>query len=208
MTEPPETRRRPLVWIAALAAAIVAGGLAWALTRPGEPSAYAAPGLDQPVAARELSANGFLVVPSLLEQVYLAFGETGEEAIYDGLAAVASGAALEALYLERIGAMAEAGLEPDQTIHEMELLGLSSRPEGGRVAMEARWRVLGTVGHAEHLHVRGNAYSADLLLEPVDGAWRLTGFALRDVDRTEAGTTTARVDGPWNRHEGGAGVSN
>jgi hypothetical protein len=79
----------------------------------------------------------------------------------------------------------------------MELIALSSRPGRDAVEMAARWRVLGTVGHAEHLHVRGNAYAADLTLEPVDGAWRLTGFALTDVDRTGAGTLTDRVEGPW-----------
>ncbi|MGR3490969.1 MAG: hypothetical protein ACU0DW_02835 [Shimia sp.] len=159
-----------------------------------EETSFPAPGLAEAVDAAELSIQGFAVIPAVLEQVYTAFGATEEDAIYDGLAQVAAGDALEALYLERIGAMAAAGLEPDQEIHEMELLDLSAQTSGRSVDVSARWRVLGTVGHAEHLHVRGNAYAADLTLEPVDEAWRLTAFTLTDVDRTDAGTTQLRSD--------------
>jgi|AACY02.2.fsa_nt_gi hypothetical protein len=200
MTDATRPPRAPAARVAlglALAAALAAG--AWlALGGPGgSDRAYAAPGLDEPVPAAALSENSFRVIPVLLQQVYTAFGETDEAAIYDGLATVAAEAALETLYLERVGAIADAGLEPDQQIHEMELLSLTSRPGRGQVDVSATWRVLGTVGHAEHLHVRGNAYSADLVLQPVDAAWRLTGFSLRNVDRTEAGTLTEKVDGPW-----------
>lgn len=45
------------------------------------------------------------------------------------------------------------------------------------------------MGHAEHMHVRGNTYSADLYVAPVDGAWRITGFDLREVNRDAAGET-------------------
>ncbi|MGR3468932.1 MAG: hypothetical protein ACU0CI_13750 [Shimia sp.] len=159
-----------------------------------EETVFPAPGLAEPVDAATLSAQGFLVIPAVLTQIYDAFGATEEDAIYDGLAQVAAGDALEALYLERIGAMAAAGLEPDQEIHEMELLGLSAETTGRSVDVAARWRVLGTVGHAEHLHVRGNAYAATLTLEPVADAWRLTAFDLTDVDRTDAGTTQLRTD--------------
>lgn len=195
------TGRRIAITAAALA---VAGGVAAILLDArdgGAGAAHAAPGLDAPATAADVSADGFRVVPEVLRVVYEAFGETGEAEIYDRLAEVAAADALEALYLERIGALAEDGLEPDQQIHEMELIALSSRPGRDTVEMAARWRVLGTVGHAEHLHVRGNAYAADLTLEPVEGAWRLTGFALTDVDRTGAGTLTDRVEGPWTGGE-------
>jgi len=197
----PNTRRSR---IALTAAALAMAGAVAALVlfqRDGAATTHAAPGLETPATAAEVSAEGFRVVPEVLRVVYEAFGETGEAEVYDRLAEVAAEDALEALYLERIGALAEDGLEPDQQIHEMELIALSSRPGRDAVEMAARWRVLGTVGHAEHLHVRGNAYAADLTLEPVEGAWRLTGFALTDVDRTGAGTLTERVDGPWTRGE-------
>jgi hypothetical protein len=78
----------------------------------------------------------------------------------------------------------------------MELLGLTSATEGDAVRMDAKWRVLGTVGHAEHMHVRGNTYSAELVIEPVDGVWRMTGFTLTDVDRTDAGVMTPKPEEP------------
>ena len=148
------------------------------------------------MTAAEVGVEGYKVAPALLSEVYKAFGETEEAQIYDGLAKVAAGPALEQLYLERLGAMAGGGLEPDQTIHEMELLGLGAHSQDNMVTLDAKWRVLGTVGHAEHMHVRGNAYSATLTLEPVDGAWRLTGFQLNDVDRTDAGGLQPKTENP------------
>lgn len=149
------------------------------------------------MTAAQVGNEGYRIAPAMLSVVYTAFGETEEASIYDGLAEVAAGAALEQLYLERLGAMAGGGLDPDQTIHEMELLSLTAQSRGDVVAMDAKWRVLGTVGHAEHMHVRGNAYSAALTLEPVDGVWRLTGFALTDVDRTDAGGLQPKEDNPY-----------
>ena len=149
------------------------------------------------LTATEVGGQGYRIAPAMLSVVYQAFGETEEERIYDALAEVAAGAALEQLYLERLGAMASGGLEPDQTIHEMELLGLSAKSKDDVVTIDAKWRVLGTVGHAEHMHVRGNAYSAALTLEPVGGEWRLTGFALKDVDRTDTGGLQPQTDNPF-----------
>ena len=148
------------------------------------------------MTAAEVGNEGYRITPAMLSVVYKAFGETEEARIYDALAEVAAKEALEQLYLERLGAMAGGGLEPDQTIHEMELLSLAARSGDDVVTIDAKWRVLGTVGHAEHMHVRGNAYSAALTLEPVDGEWRLTGFALKDVDRTDAGGLQPQVDNP------------
>lgn len=158
------------------------------------PQAYPAADLE-PLTPEKAAAEGYRLAPTLLLAVYQAFGETEEEAIYDQLATVAADEALETLYLERRGAMVGGGLtQTDQTIHEMRLLTLETRRTGETLHMDAVWQVIGTVGHSEHEHVRGNAYSADLTVEPVDGAWRLTGFDLRDVDRTLAGTATEAAD--------------
>lgn len=169
----------------------------------GEAEALPAPGLAAPVDAAGLVREAHLVVPAVLERTYAAFGEAEEDAIYDGLASVAAGPALEALYLERAGALAEGGL-PDQVVHELRLIAGSWREEGGAVRADVRWAVLGEVGHAEHTHMRGNAYGADLLFEPAGGAWRLTGFELTDVDRSEAGTLTTLAE-PGAEAETGTG---
>ncbi len=173
-----------------LAAAAVASFL---LLRPAddvsENGAFSAPGIA-PMTIEEARAEFWRLTPALLLVVYDAFGETEEGTIYDTLASVTDGEALEYLYLERVGAMAGGGLEEaDQTIHEIKLLNTQVSREGSTLAIDASWQVIGTVGHAEHLHVRGNTYSAKLAVAPVEGAWRITGFELLDVDRDAAGET-------------------
>lgn len=154
-----------------------------------ESEAFTAPGLD-PMSIDEARAEFWRLTPALLLVVYDAFGQTDEDIIYDTLASVTHGEALEYLYLERVGAMAGGGLEEaDQTIHEIKLLNTKVAQVGSFLAIDASWQVIGTVGHAEHLHVRGNTYSADLSVAPVDGAWRITDFELLEVNRDAAGET-------------------
>lgn len=150
---------------------------------------FSAPGLE-PMTIDEARNEFWRLTPALLLVVYDAFGETQEDAIYDTLSGVTHGDALEYLYLERVGAMAGGGLEEaDQTIHEIKLLDTQVANDGATLAIDASWQVIGTVGHAEHLHVRGNTYSADLSVSPVEGAWRITDFTLLEVNRDAAGET-------------------
>ncbi|MEM9969365.1 MAG: hypothetical protein AAF755_14945 [Pseudomonadota bacterium] len=150
---------------------------------------FTAPGID-PLTISGAAEEFWRLTPALLLVVYEAFAATEEDAIYDTLASVTHGDALEYLYLERVGAMAGGGLEEaDQTIHEIKLLNTQVALENGSLLIDASWQVIGTVGHAEHLHVRGNTYSADLTVTPVKGAWRITDFALLDVNRETAGET-------------------
>ncbi|KPP93146.1 MAG: hypothetical protein HLUCCA08_11150 [Rhodobacteraceae bacterium HLUCCA08] len=182
---------RALVLAAAVICLAAAGWLVLReATDPGL-AAHPVPGMGEMNAA-ELSRDGYLVIPAMLREVYVAFGATEEAVIHDTLAAVAAGPALETLYLDRAGAMAGGGLDgADQEIHEMELLDLASSRDGAMLSVNATWRVLGTVGHAEHMHVRGNVYSAALTLAPTAAGWRITGFELLDVDRSDAGTMVA-----------------
>lgn len=166
--------------------------LAWSYFAPKQTNVISVDGMT----AREFSQESPVVLPGILAKVYEAFGETEEAAIYDRLAEVADGSALEQLYLERVGAMAGGGLNPDQEIHEVSLLGMSARPQGDIVNISAKWRVLGVVGHSEHMHMRGNAYAADLVMAPDAGVWKITGFTLTDVDRTDAGTLERNADAP------------
>lgn len=156
-----------------------------------ETDAFAAPGLE-PLTIEAAREDFWRLTPALLLVVYEGFGETQEDAIYDTLASVTDGAALEYLYLERVGAMAGGGLEEaDQTIHEIKLLTTEVARAGAALEIAASWQVIGTVGHSEHLHVRGNTYSAELTVAPVDGAWRITDFELLTVNRDAAGETFA-----------------
>ena len=182
-----------MVTIAGLAgAALVAVGAAVFLTggeAADDTQTYTAPGLE-PLTVADAQDKFFLLTPALLLVVYEAFGEVQEDTIYDTLSSVTHGDALEYLYLERVGAMKGGGLEEaDQTIHEIKLLSTQVKRSSSDLAIDASWQVIGTVGHAEHLHVRGNTYSADLTVSPIDGAWRITDFTLLDVNRDEAGET-------------------
>ncbi len=176
----------------ALGIGIIAGVLFLSLGNRSDtsgPQMYTVPGMPGMTVsvAHDLSDE---LAPALLLVVYDAFAKTQEDAIYDRLAEVTHGDALEQLYLERIGAMAGGGLdEADQEIHEINMLDSSAVSDDTTLLIEATWQVIGTVGHAEHLHVRGNTYSADLSISPVDGAWRITEFDLRDVTRDGAGET-------------------
>lgn len=176
----------------ALAGVVAAGAIALLPSQNdvSETEQFAAPGLE-PMTIEQARSEFWRLTPALLLVVYDAFGQTDEDGIYDTLASVTHGDALEYLYLERVGAMAGGGLEEeaDQTIHEIKLLNTRVSRDGGELAIDASWQVIGTVGHAEHLHVRGNTYSADLLISPIDGAWRITDFELLEVNRDAAGET-------------------
>ncbi|WP_425037927.1 hypothetical protein [Primorskyibacter sp. S187A] len=183
--------RAPLIAVVGLVAALGASAAFLLPDRASvsETEAFAAPGLD-PLTIEAAREDFWRLTPALLLVVYEAFGQTQEDAIYDTLASVTHGEALEYLYLERVGAMAGGGLEEaDQTIHEIKLLNTQVARDSGSLLIDASWQVIGTVGHAEHLHVRGNTYSADLTVAPVDGAWRITDFQLLDVNRDMAGET-------------------
>lgn len=179
-----------------MAALVLAGALAAAVAivwprsaQISETDTFLAPGLD-PLTISDAQSDFWRLTPALLLEVYKAFGETQEDAIYDTLASVTHGEALEYLYLERVGAMKGGGLdEVDQTIHEIKLLNTQVAREDSSLVIDASWQVIGTVGHSEHLHVRGNTYSADLTVSPVEGAWRITDFELLEVSRDTAGET-------------------
>ena len=70
-----------------------------------ETDTFTAPGLD-PMTFADARAEFWRLTPALLLVVYDAFGQTEEDIIYDTLASVTDGDALEYLYLERVGAMA------------------------------------------------------------------------------------------------------
>ena len=183
--------RNSLLASLALIGVVALAGLAlWpSKSAVSETDVFSAPGLD-PMTIEQAREDFWRLTPALLLVVYDAFGETQEDVIYDTLASVTHGDALEYLYLERVGAMAGGGLEEaDQTIHEIKLLNTQVTRTGTALALDASWQVIGTVGHAEHLHVRGNTYNANLSVTPISGAWRITDFELLEVNRDAAGET-------------------
>ena len=162
----------------AAAALLLAGSIGGALAlRPfGPPAAE----LDPPAIEAALT--------DALREIYAAFAETEESRIYDRLEAVATADLVGELYLERRAAqIAEHSEGGETTVLDVEPLRIEARalPRGEGYRIDAAWRVVGRVRHAEHAHERINLYAADLTLAPVEGRWMLTSLALKDVDRAD-----------------------
>ncbi|MGF1446013.1 MAG: hypothetical protein ACFBRM_07385 [Pikeienuella sp.] len=120
----------------------------------------------------------------VLTQIYSAFGEREEGAIYDALAGVAAGEVLEDLYLQKRAALLDdATGATGQRLHGLEILDVTAEETGSGFVLTARWQAIGAVEHGDHTHIRGNIYGGRLQVEPLSGRWRLTGFALIDVAR-------------------------
>ena len=45
------------------------------------------------------------------------------------------------------------------------------------------WDVLGSVGHWGHIHQRVNRYVAEMIVEPVDGIWKITSLEIMEEQR-------------------------
>ena len=160
----------------AAAALLLAGSIGGALAlRPfGSPGAE----LDPPAIEAALT--------DALREIYAAFAETEEARIYDRLEAVVTADLASELYLERRTAqIADHSEGSETTVLDVEPFRIEARalPRGDGYRIHAAWRVVGRVRHGEHAHERINLYAADLILAPVGGRWKLTSFALEDVDR-------------------------
>lgn len=121
----------------------------------------------------------------LLHNVYRAFDYRGDEVIYDVLEKSVAGELLTDIYLE-----AQRGLEltnqggarvkvKSTTVNSAELI----ERHGNRLVLESDWNVSGSIGHWGHIHQRTNGYRAELEINEVDGAWKLTGLEILEEKR-------------------------
>ncbi len=162
---------RALLLAGALLSAGALGGAA--ALRDREPPALARPALE----AR---------LTEILQAIYAAYGEEEEARIYDRLATAASEDLVADLYLQRRWAqVADHAETGETTVQGVEPFRLDAvpLPEGPGYRIDAAWRVVGEVAHRTHTHERINLYAADLLLRPVEGQWKLTGFTVTDIER-------------------------
>ena len=129
------------------------------------------------------------LVSALLHNVYRAFDYRDEERIYDVLDQSVAGDLLTQIYLETRRALEiqnQGGARAK--VKEFELAELESESESsGRFTARAVWSVSGSVGHWGHRHQRSNRYRADLGIESVDGAWKLTALDLLEEERLARG---------------------
>ena len=125
------------------------------------------------------------VVANLLHNVYRAFDFRAEGDIYDVLEQSVSGELLTQVYLEtRRGLVLENQGGARAKVKEIELTDLSTEPaENGGFLATATWVIGGSVGHWGHLHQRRNSYQAELLIQPIDGAWKLIGMEVLQEER-------------------------
>jgi len=130
------------------------------------------------------------VLDSLLKNIYRSFDFREEEDVYDRLATSVSGDLLSEIYLQNRKSLVvtQAG-GARARVKEVEILNvdvnhLDHRPLG--LLFRAKWTAMGSVGHWGHIHIRKNQYEANITVEPVDGAWKITGLELLEEKRIDS----------------------
>ena len=130
-----------------------------------------------------------IVLHSLLKNVYRAFDFRQEEVVYDKLALTVSGDLLSDIYLQnRKSLEIQRAGGAQAKVQNIEILGVtveSSDKTSKALDFNASWTALGTVGHWGHVHARKNQYDAIVTVEPVDGAWKITGLELLEEVRVD-----------------------
>jgi hypothetical protein len=126
------------------------------------------------------------VVTSLLENIYRAFDYRDENVIYDTLERSVSGDLLTRIYLEtRRSLEIENQGGARAKVQEIEMLESSHQPLDRGHGFESRstWTVAGSVGHWGHIHRRTNQYEARVVVEAIDGVWKVTDLELLQEER-------------------------
>ena len=142
------------------------------------------------VMTPELSGKqAVTILESLLKNIYRSFDFREEDDVYDRLATSASGDLLADIYLQNRKSLVvtQAGgaraRVKEVKILDVETDHLDDKPLG--LLFHAKWTAMGTVGHWGHIHTRKNQYEANIIVEPVEGAWRITGLELLEEKRID-----------------------
>ena len=126
------------------------------------------------------------VVSGLLLNVYKAFDYRQEEVIYDALARTTSGDLLTDVYLETRKSLELANQGGARAkVRTLEVTEATNESVGrsGSFRSHASWNVHGSVGHWGHVHQRVNRYDAELTVEVIDGAWKITELDVLQEER-------------------------
>jgi len=149
--------------------------------------AVALPGLAG-AAPTPTEAEQRAITGTLLDNLYRAFNERGEEEVYDRLALSLTGDQLEGAYVENrrtLAAQRLGGMRTRVDVVEVRAFeGLEAREDGGFRA-RVTWTVAGSVTHFGHRHLRRNRYDAVLDVAPLEGAWKIRDFDLRSTERVK-----------------------
>jgi hypothetical protein len=126
------------------------------------------------------------VLQSLLRNTYHAFEQRDESAVYDVLARSISGDLLQRIYLQTTQALsleATDGTRVKVTDLAVDVDAVTPQANGKGFVAHGQWTAFGRVGHWGHLHQRVNKYKANMTVEPVDGAWKMTGLEVLEEVR-------------------------
>jgi len=129
------------------------------------------------------------ILHTLLKNVYRAFDFREEEDIYDKLSASVSGNLLADIYLQNRKSLAiqKAGGALAR-IKNVEILSVSMEDPPDRtmsLSFNSKWTAFGTVGHWGHVHARKNQYEANITIQPLKGAWKITELELVEEKRID-----------------------
>jgi len=175
---------RPFSLHIGLVAVLIAGSV---LLHPFLKVAVAKPAAMAPKMSEK---DAVVVLDSLLKNIYRSFDFREEEAVYDRLATSVSGDLLSAIYLQNRKSLevTQAGgaraRVKEVEILEVDMNHLKDRPLG--LLFHAKWTAMGTVGHWGHIHMRKNQYEANITVEPLDGAWKITDLELLEEKRIDS----------------------
>jgi len=141
------------------------------------------------LAPQMTDKDAITVLDSLLKNIYRSFDFREENDVYDRLATSVSGDLLSEIYLQNRKSMVvtQAG-GARARVKAVEILAVNVKPlvdhPLGRL-FHAKWTATGTVGHWGHIHTRKNQYEANISVEPVGGAWKITGLELLEEKRID-----------------------
>jgi hypothetical protein len=142
------------------------------------------------LAPKLITDQAVTVLDSLLKNIYRSFDFREEEDVYDRLATSVSGDLLSEIYLQNRKSMVvtQAG-GARARVKKVEILDvdvgdLDDNPIG--LLFRAKWTAMGSVGHWGHIHIRKNQYDANVTVEPVEGAWKITGLELLEEKRIDS----------------------
>jgi hypothetical protein len=142
------------------------------------------------LAPQMTEKDAVAVLNSLLKNIYRSFDFREEEDVYDRLATSVSGDLLSEIYLQNRKSLvvtqaggARARVKAVE-IMEVDVNQLDNHPLGR--LFHTRWTATGTVGHWGHIHTRKNQYEANISVEPVDGAWKITDLELLEEKRIDS----------------------
>jgi hypothetical protein len=175
---------RPFSLHIGLVAVFIAGSI---LLHPFLKVAVAKPAAMAPKMSEK---DAVVILDSLLKNIYRSFDFRGEEAVYDRLATSVSGDLLSEIYLQNRKSLVvtQAG-GARARVKEVEILDVEVNHLKDRflgLLFHAKWIAMGTVGHWGHIHMRKNQYEANITVEPVDGAWKITHLELLEEKRIDS----------------------